>query len=206
MLSKRGRTGCSLVCDRIYALLALVYGGDTFCVSYEESPGSLFWRAGEHFQAWASWMAMDSLKNNLDLSYQDITSCAGDTGSLTLYLRTPYICSSDPARRVSSKIRCQDCMRVKIGMHHGDIVFCTKIPGRGAPYAHTHLVARHSSELVWSNDFDLTLVTGRGIDKFVLSPDALMYHSRNGWDTVNGMENLKEMLGRPDLRMGCTFA
>lgn len=39
--------------DRIYGLLALVQEGASFTVSYTESPSDLFWRAGEHFGAWA---------------------------------------------------------------------------------------------------------------------------------------------------------
>jgi hypothetical protein len=174
LLSGRRRMQCSIICDRIFALLALVHGGDTFRVTYQEQTSSLFWRVGEHFQAWASWMAMESLKRELDISYEEIALGASDPRFLMLYLRPPYVCLSDPSLR---QMECQDCTRVKLRAYRGDIIFCTRTPDRDAPNEYTHLVARQSSELVWSDDLNLILVTRSHINNYILSHDALMHSS-----------------------------
>ncbi|KAH7085892.1 heterokaryon incompatibility protein-domain-containing protein [Paraphoma chrysanthemicola] len=43
---------CSDHRDRVYSLLGLVDGGERFPVDYGESVVDLFWRVGEHFDAW----------------------------------------------------------------------------------------------------------------------------------------------------------
>lgn len=42
LLELRSRTCCSIPSDRIFALLAIVKGGDNLIVSYEEDLGDLF--------------------------------------------------------------------------------------------------------------------------------------------------------------------
>lgn len=44
---------CYDIRDRIYSLLSVVYFGSSLAVDYNEDAYSLFWRCGEHFQAWA---------------------------------------------------------------------------------------------------------------------------------------------------------
>lgn len=48
--------------DRIYSLLGLISGGHQFKVDYHESAADLFWRAGEHFDAWQSPELVDILR------------------------------------------------------------------------------------------------------------------------------------------------
>jgi len=56
--------------DRIYSLLSLVQGGESFAVNYEEDVCSLFWRAGEYFGAWTHTDAIFHLSQTLGLTSQ----------------------------------------------------------------------------------------------------------------------------------------
>ncbi|KAF2686437.1 HET-domain-containing protein [Lentithecium fluviatile CBS 122367] len=68
LLSQLGGSRCGDQRDRIYGLLSLVEGGDTFTVDYNEDVCSLFWRAGEYFQTWTNYGAVLRLSQTLGLT------------------------------------------------------------------------------------------------------------------------------------------
>jgi hypothetical protein len=53
---------CTDVRDRIYSLLGLISGDHSFKVDYSENAVDLFWRAGEHFDAWEAPELVDILR------------------------------------------------------------------------------------------------------------------------------------------------
>jgi hypothetical protein len=72
LLSWLSESKCGDARDRIYGLLSLVEGGQTFTVDYEENACSLFWRAGEHFRAWKKQKTVGLLFKTLGLTVSDL--------------------------------------------------------------------------------------------------------------------------------------
>lgn len=85
----RSDSQCTDPRDRIYGILALARDYPGFEVSYTESATELFWRAGEHFQAWSMPRCVLKLLSALSL---DVTMLAQDAPH-TLSLAVSYACS-----------------------------------------------------------------------------------------------------------------
>jgi hypothetical protein len=56
------KSKCENKRDRVYSLLGLISGNHGFKVDYDESEADLFWRAGEHFDAWEAPEFVDILR------------------------------------------------------------------------------------------------------------------------------------------------
>lgn len=68
--------------DRVYSLLGLVSGDLKFPVNYEEDAVDLFWRAGEHFNAWEAPELVDILRIallNNDFMHDDTRRMLGES-------------------------------------------------------------------------------------------------------------------------------
>jgi hypothetical protein len=134
--------------DRIYSLLGLVADGHEFYVDYDESLPDLFWRAGEHFNAWDSpelvdilrvalfcdnvnkrtsyrgnvspWPIIDSLKGKPDLHVRIPVRRASPTTSLTCRF----------TKRIKCKFGdCHDAPRLQCTRY--DILLCTNARSDG---------------------------------------------------------------------------
>ncbi|KAL6705683.1 hypothetical protein ACN47E_006472 [Coniothyrium glycines] len=137
--------------DRIYSLLGLVHADHDFRVDYGESVMDLFWRAGEHFNAWDAPELVDILRVAL---LQDTGDDGNETGSTSpwrlvrsletksdLHVRIPvrHILPANSLRsRLTKRIKCRvpDC-RDAPALHctRDDLLLCTNTPPEG-PTAH----------------------------------------------------------------------
>jgi hypothetical protein len=62
LIQMHKKAKCTDERDRIYSLLGLISGDHEFKVDYSESTADLFWRAGEHFDAWEAPELVDILR------------------------------------------------------------------------------------------------------------------------------------------------
>jgi hypothetical protein len=202
ILSWRAHTECSITSDRIYALLALVQDGHTFDVHYGEELRDLFWRAGEHFQAWVHVEYMAQLKTALQLSNTDIARNIGSTESEPIKLRVScvHIPSVIPWR--SSGTACDGCGQLVIRPHRDEIIFCTN-PSPAAmrhEIQFTHVVIRRKLEPNPTDQFRVTLTTEPTITGYDVPPGALMYNSKYKWATTKDYTQLRKKLKNKTLR------
>lgn len=75
LFKRHSASQCTDLRDRVYSLLALVgpiARTGTLLVDYTETAAGLFWRAGEHFQAWHRLDCVELLLQALDISEVDL--------------------------------------------------------------------------------------------------------------------------------------
>jgi hypothetical protein len=199
ILRWRAHTECSISNDRIYALLALVQGGRTFDVRYGEEPTDLFWRAGEHFQAWAHVAYMAQLSTALRLSTTELAADIGvETKSDLIRSRVSRVHIPSIAPWRSTGPACPGCEHPVIRPHVDEVVFCTK-PGT-APAAidyempFTHVVVRRRSKMDPTDRYHVSLVNGSTIAGYDVPPGALRYRVNGKWATARDHTHFRKKL------------
>lgn len=209
--------------DRVYSLLGLVSGDLQFTVDYDEDAVDLFWRAGEHFNAWEAPELVDILRIallNNTTSHDDTDRVVGesmDPWELVESLRTrPDLRIRIPVRRATptaplfnrhmGTVRCEsrDCRRAPpMECTQNDILLCTNAKSSG-PTEHgcIHALATRLDELP-AESFCLKLEAhhGKQTARADLPSDALqvLNMATNIWNSIEDWATFGEMLDKQDL-------
>lgn len=210
--------------DRVYSLLGLVPGGRNFTVDYNESEAELFWRAGEHFEAWNTPELVDILRIALlpsqdgDLRARSQADSTGVSpwpliealsGKPDLQVRIPvrHVWSTASfARRIIKSVKCkfEDCYDApRIPCAHSDLLLCTNEQSfppseHGCVHAIAHPLDKPAAER-----FELHLVAHHRSSTVstVLPPTALQVldEGTDAWVSVLTWSSLRKALRRSDL-------
>lgn len=130
ILRARNETECYITSDQIYGLLSLVTNGASFRVSYEEGAADLFWRIGNHFQAWPDVYRMEELHRTLRLTKDDIAKSMNKLDSVVLELRATTMAPED----LGSGGMCSNCGESWRVDTRGDITMCAGLTGKHSEY------------------------------------------------------------------------
>ena len=210
--------------DRIYSLLGLLDGEHDFVVDYGESSADLFWRAGEHFDAWSTPDLVDVLRIALlqsESQDQDQSSKANRGKSNPLLLNDSLRGRQDlqvriPVRRawpttslscrLTRRVKCKfdDCCKApRIQCTRTDILLCTNartygLSDHGCIHALAHPVDKPAAER-----FEIKLIAHHGgkVAITILPPTALQVHDEgtDAWVGVSTWSSLRKALERRDL-------
>lgn len=229
LIDMHKRARCTDPRDRIYSLLGLLQQGHGFEVDYEETVAGLFWRAGEHFNAWDSSELVDTLRIALLQGHH--LEHRGDedeheaenrdkANPLTLIdsLRTkPDQQVRIPIRRawpttslfsqVTRRFKCKfdECHNApRIPCTRSDIALCTNARAysrteHGCIHALAHPIDRPAAER-----FEIKLIAHHGgtVATTILPPTSLQVHDvgTDAWVGVSTWSSLRKALwGRRDL-------
>jgi hypothetical protein len=106
-LAEMANSACVDTRDRIYGMLSMVIGGGSFAVKYEEDVFSLFWRAGEHFGAWADGYRMSWLCKALGVNHSTLRADIATRRSrklplpiITGMIHNVYLSKVDPKNKI----------------------------------------------------------------------------------------------------------
>lgn len=208
--------------DRLYSLLGLVDEKHGFTVDYSESTADLFWRAGEHFGAWAGPELVDILRSAL-LQDEVMAEESSHTRSVvdprplvSTLENSPGRCILVPVRRATSisafssrfikRARCmfRDCQNApRLRCSQYDILICTNARSydrteHGCIHGIAHQIDRPAAE-----PFKITITAHHGKDKVttVLPSTALHVHDAgtDSWVGVSTWSSLQRALGKNDL-------
>ncbi|KAH7406977.1 hypothetical protein DE146DRAFT_414742 [Phaeosphaeria sp. MPI-PUGE-AT-0046c] len=219
LLTTLSTSGCTDQRDRIYGLLALVQNGSNFKVSYTEAPVDLFWRAGEHFGAWARPAYMDTLRLALNVDMPSLNASV-EKYLAEQSLRVSRFFVADP--RLSIELQYVRpsylsglfapkalCVRKACKGHHkmasrtrGDITLCARTsPNEGIDIPCVHAILRHASLRSGQNGFTVTLIAATHaqypeMSSTMLDPDALRYFTAFGWETVKDWKSIEDYIKR----------
>lgn len=211
LLTTLSASQCADPRDRIYSLLALVKGGSRFPVSYTIPLVRLFWKAGEHFGAWARPTAsITSLRLALGLSIEDIAASLDTLPKIDLKMELRYVPPRSTWAALTTKPSCGHGVCKKQGNDvqkaKEDILFCARIDPkdrRDFPCAHVlvHPIKRSPKDPDYKEDtFGLTLLTpdsprSYGLEKW-FDGSALLFQFQYGRDKVRDwsciMNNIKK--------------
>jgi hypothetical protein len=209
--------------DRIYSLLGLISGNHEFKVDYNESAADLFWRAGEHFDAWEAPELVDILRVALlnDQAAKENTRRVNSRGInpwvLVDSLKTrPDFQVRIPVRRavpatslycrVTKRITCKfkDCRRApRLQCTPDDILLCTNARSNG-PTEHgcIHGLARPLDKPA-AEPFEIKIEAhhGKTLANTILPPTALQVldTGTDTWVGVSTWSSLQRALERRDL-------
>jgi hypothetical protein len=223
-MHKRAR--CTDQRDRIYSLLGLLDRGHDFAVNYDESAADLFWRAGEHFNAWETSELIDTLRVALLQSQgQGPDNDQSDTGNvdranpliLMDSLKTkPDLQIRIPIRRawpttslicrLTRRVKCkfEEChSSPKIQCTRNDVLLCTNAPSYSySEHGCIHALASPTDKPA-AERFKITLIAhhGKKHATTVLPPTALQVFDRvtDTWIGVSTWSSLRKGLERRDL-------
>lgn len=207
--------------DRIYSLLGLVSGDLEFQVDYSENAVDLFWRAGEHFNAWEAPELVDILRIALldnDILRDDTRRMVGETMDpceLVESLSTrPDLQVRIAARRASSTtsllgtttVRCasSDCHRAPpLECTRRDILLCTNAKSSGSTeHGCIHALVT-PLDGPSTTDFRIRLEAhhGNATAHTDLPPNSLQIadRDRNTWKGIRNWVSLCEVLDDRDL-------
>jgi hypothetical protein len=209
--------------DRIYSLLGLISGNHNFKVDYDESITDLFWRAGEHFDAWEAPELVDILRVALleDQAPKEGVKKAKNRGISPWILvdslktrpdfqvRIP-IRRASPAtslfNRVTKRITCKfkDCRRApSLHCTRNDILLCTNAPSSG-PTEHgcIHGLA-YPIDKPAAEPFEIKIEAHHGklLANTILPPTALQVldTGTDSWVGVSTWSSLQKALDKKDL-------
>lgn len=200
LLTTLSASQCADPRDRIYSLLALVKGGSRFPVSYTVAPINLFWKAGEHFSAWARpTTSISALRLALGLSVQEISDSLDEHARTKLTIELRYVPPRSAWAALTTKPTCGHgaCKKQSIDVQkdRSDILFCARVDPkdqRDFPCAHVlvHPVKRDTKDLNHKSDtFYLMLIipnTPRSLSlKKTLDRSALLLQFQYGRDKVH---------------------
>jgi hypothetical protein len=152
LIQMHKKAKCTDERDRIYSLLGLISGDHEFRVDYNEPTADLFWRAGEHFDAWEAPELVDILRVAL-LSNDAQNKSAGKAKNRGIspwilieslkqrsdfQVRIPIRRASPTTSmfcRVTKQPRCgfKECRRAQTGLRctRNDMFLCTNAPSNG---------------------------------------------------------------------------
>lgn len=195
--------------DRIYGLLSLIDDGATFDVDYEEDVHSLFWRAGEHFRAWAEPDRIMSLCHALGLTIPRLRSHLVSSGSRAVTLEVERLCPREAApaqpdtwvphrpEKVQSQLSCHGC-KLSFDAEESDILLCLKAwcnPLQNCPHA-LHALVRLPPNLPFSS----VLISECCKDQpkyWQLGPGSLLYLKDSSWIEENSHRGFFGRVKRP---------
>ncbi|OAK94310.1 HET-domain-containing protein [Phaeosphaeriaceae sp. SRC1lsM3a] len=209
--------------DRVYSLLGLVSSDLRFAVDYDEGAVDLFWRAGEHFNAWEAPELVDILRIallNNTIPHDDTSRLVGesmDPWELVESLNTRpdlririavrgAIPTAPQVRQDIGIVSCEsiDCRRAPpLECTQNDILLCTNAKS-GGPTEHgcIHALATPLDDPP-GEGFCLKLEAhhGKRIARTDLPSNALqvLNTATRTWDGVENWATLREVLDRKDL-------
>jgi hypothetical protein len=209
--------------DRIYSLLGLINGGHQFRVDYDESAAELFWRVGEHFDAWEAPELVDILRVALGKdkssksNARQPNACGISPWVLVdalrkrsgLHVQIPVRRATPTTSlfcRVTRRIRCdfKDCRRAPpLRCTRNDILLCTNAKSSG-PTEHgcLHGLARPLDRPA-AEPFEIKLEAHHGatVAKTTLPPTALRVFDAgtDSWVGISTWSSLRKALDRKDL-------
>lgn len=202
--------------DRIYSLLGLIHAENDFKVDYNESIVDLFWRAGEHFNAWDAPELVDILRVALlqeaERECEDASATSPWRLMASLNAR-PDLCVRVPVRRVvaATSLRSRFTKAVKCRFpycrkapafpcHRDDLLLCTNTEPDG-PSSHgcIHGLCRRTD----NGAFDITLTAHhdeRTAEVTLPSKAVQVYKGDTEiWDGLTSWSQLKSVLKARDL-------
>jgi hypothetical protein len=210
--------------DRIYSLLGLISGDHEFKVDYNEPTADLFWRAGEHFDAWEAPELVDILRVALlgNNSHSDGTGKAKNRGISPWVLieslkQRPDFQVRIPIRRacpttcmfsrVTKQPRCgfKECRRVRTELRctSNDVLLCTNAPSNG-PTEHgcIHALAC-PTDTPAAEPFEIKMEAhhGKTLAHTILPPTALQVLDEGTctWVGVSTWSSLRRALDKRNL-------
>jgi hypothetical protein len=222
LIQMHKKAKCADERDRIYSLLGLISGDHEFKVDYSEPTADLFWRAGEHFDAWEApelvdilrvallgnesrkssigkvnhgispWVLIESLKNRPNFHVRVPIRRACPTTSLFCRVTRQTRCKFKDCRRAPS-LRCT----------RNDILLCTNARSSG-PTEHgcIHGLA-YPTDKPAAEPFKIKMEAhhGKTLAHTILPPTALQVldAGTNTWVGVSTWSSLRKALDRKDL-------
>jgi hypothetical protein len=200
LLTRLFMSQCADQRDRIYSLLALVEGGRGFEVSYTETPVSLFWRAGEHFGAWARPAFVYALRQALGVSLPELNDSLEQHSHLETTIPIHFSTSRSLLRIFSSKAKCahKECRKQHSPppKSRQDVSLCARTDAKCQDIQCVHVILHHVTNTRQS--FDLTLIVPHhnrypGFTK-VLDSLALQHHANGEWQGVADWELIEQRM------------
>jgi hypothetical protein len=191
--------------DRIYSLLALVQKGQDFRVSYTETPVALFWRAGEHFGAWARPAFVSALRLALGVSLQELKDSLEEHAHFEITIPLRLFTSRSPLRMFASKAKCAHKACREQGKFQQpsksrqDISFCSRTDADECRDIHCVHVLFHPVTNT-RQSFELTLVAPAhnrypGFTKR-LDSVALQHVTGGEWQEVDNWGHVEQQMKR----------
>lgn len=203
LLDWRGDTDCSITADRIFALLPLVEGGSQIRVSYEDSHVELFWRVGQHFQAWLDVKLMVHLMIPLRLSTLNLAQGDKQHRHDPIRIMVERVYVRDNSSRKSLPDSCPYCWPSVSSTDHCEILFCAN-PGSsdifGSDRTSTHISINRRLTLPGMCNYSATLITilpnieGSETVKCEAKHVFLQYCSGNEWTSPKDLKTLRSLL------------
>jgi hypothetical protein len=207
LLTRLFMSQCADQRDRIYSLLAVVEDGEGFDVSYSETPVALFWRAGEHFGAWARPAFVSALRQALDVSLPELNDSLKQHTHLEITIPVRLSTSRSVLRMFASKVKCahkecrkQHCLPSK---SRQDISLCARIDAKECQDIQcVHILVHPATNA--RQGFELTLAAPPhnrfpGFTKR-LDSVALQYHTNCTWQEVDSWEFIEQSMKRSRLK------
>jgi hypothetical protein len=209
--------------DRVYSLMGLISGSHGFQVDYRESAADLFWRVGEHFDAWVAPELVDIMRVALLGQASQKTNHGGYEGIYAspwilieslrarpdFQVRVPVRRASPTSAwlcRITKQVQCKfkDCRRAPpLRCTSSDMLLCTNTQSDSlTEHGCIHGLA-YPTDKPAAEPFEIRLEAhhGKTIAHAVLPSTALQVLDigTNTWVGISTWSSLRKALNRQDL-------
>jgi hypothetical protein len=224
LIQMQKKAKCTDERDRIYSLLGLISGDHEFKVDYNEPTADLFWRAGEHFDAWEAPELVDILRvalhgnnshgngagkeKNRGISPWVLVESLEQRPDFQVRIPIRRACpTTSMFSRVTKQPRCgfKECRRVRTELRctSNDVLLCTNALSNG-PTEHgcIHALACPTDRPA-AEPFEIKLEAhhGKTLAHTILPPTTLQVFDEgtSTWVGVSTWSSLRRALDRRNL-------
>jgi hypothetical protein len=224
LIQMHKKAKCTDERDRIYSLLGLISGDHEFKVDYSESTADLFWRAGEHFDAWEAPELVDILRvallcnnsqkngvgkaKNRGISPWVLIESLKEQPDFQVRIPIRRTCpTTSMFSRVTKQPRCgfKECRRVRTELrcNSNDVLLCTNALSSG-PTEHGCIHALASpTDSPAAEPFEIRMEAHHGkiLAHTVLPPTAVQVFDEgtSTWVGVSTWSSLRKALNKRNL-------
>jgi len=218
MLDTFADTACADRRDHVYAFLGTVDKEASFQVDYNEDVCSLFWRAGEYFEAWVDDGRTQALLKALDLTVEKLREdLAGGSRSSTV-LRLPHL-SRPLGGLIQESLTCSQCRRYIKTNRIYDLLSCS-VTSIYQPNSEDKITREFHTLLSLEADNSLSVILNPewwtpwgsksfgGTQRVKLHKDAFVrrpIHANESWTPLRRRRSIKKLIDLDAYEYGITL-